>query len=168
MTKIKDRKFQSWSKPLRARQKDRLDDYDIKSFVKDNAISASLDRFGRSKRDWIISRRYELQDSCPVAERRLGIYLIKHGFEFVHQYPSVIDGKIYFLDYYLPLQRIAIEVDGQSHSYMFSHEKDKVRDFAFGTIGIKTIRISNDETRKDMYIDTFLKANGVKFPKKKR
>ena len=78
----------------------------------------------------------------------------------------MVNGKIYFLDYYLPLQRIAIEVDGQSHNYIFSKENDTIRDDAFSTIGIKTYRISSDETRKEKYIDTFLRAVGVKFPNK--
>lgn len=70
------------------------------------------------------------------------------------------------MDYYLPLQRIAIEVDGQSHNYIFSKENDTIRDDAFSAIGIKTYRISSDETRKEKYIDTFLRAVGVKFPNK--
>lgn len=77
----------------------------------------------------------------------------------------MINGKIYFLDYYLPLQRIALEVDGQSHNYIFSKESDTIRDAAFSSIGIKTYRISSDETRREKYIDTFLRASGVKFPK---
>lgn len=85
------------------RKKDALDDYDIKNFMVDNAVIASFDYLDRSKRDWIITRRYELQDSSPVSERRLGLFLIKKGFSFIHQRPFVINGKIYFLDYYLPL-----------------------------------------------------------------
>lgn len=148
------------------RKKDALDDYDIKNFMVDNAIIASFDSLDRSKRDWIITTRYELQDSSPISERRLGLFFIKKGFTFIHQRPFVVNGKIYFLDYYLPLQRIAIEVDGQSHNYIFSKENDTIRNDAFSTIGIKTYRISSDETRKEKYIDTFLRAVGVKFPNK--
>ena len=147
------------------RKKDALDDYDIKNFMIDNAVIASFDSIDRSKRDWIITRRYELQDSSPVSERRLGLFLIKKGFSFIHQRPFVINGKIYFLDYYLPLQRIALEVDGQSHNYISSKENDAIRDAAFSSIGIKRCRISSDETRREKYIDTFLRASGVKFPK---
>lgn len=146
------------------REKDKLDDYDIKSFMKDNAINASLAKVGMSKRDWIVTKRFELQDSCPRPERKLGLYLLSKGFNFVHQQPFVISGKIYFLDYYLPLQRIAIEVDGQSHNCLSSQEKDKDRDKAFRCIGIKTLRISNAETDKKCDIETFLRANGVKYP----
>lgn len=42
------------------RKKDALDDYDIKNFMVDNAVIASFDYLDRSKRDWIITRRYEL------------------------------------------------------------------------------------------------------------
>lgn len=115
------------------RKKDALDDYDIKNFMVDNAVIASFDSLDRSKRDWIITRRYELQDSSPVSERRLGLFLIKKGFSFIHQRPFVINGKIYFLDYYLPLQRIALEVDGQSHNYISSKESDAIRDAAFSS-----------------------------------
>ena len=51
------------------RKKDALDEYDIKNFMVDNAVIASFDSLDRSKRDWIITRRYELQDSSPVSER---------------------------------------------------------------------------------------------------
>lgn len=58
-----------------------------------------------------------------------------------------------------------MEVDGQSHNYVSSKESDAIRDAVFSSIGIKTYRISSDETRREKYIDTFLRASGVKFPK---
>ena len=147
------------------RKKDALDDYDIKNFMIDNSVIASFDSLDRSKRDWIITRRYELQDSSTLSERRLWLFLIKNGFSFIHQLHFVINGKIYFLDYYLPLQRIAFKVDSQYHNYISSKENDAIRDAAFSSIGIKTCRISSDETRREKYIDTFLRASWVKFQK---
>ena len=64
------------------RKKDALDDYDIKNFMVDNAIIASFDSLDRSKRDWIITTRYELQDSSPISERRLGLFFHQKGFYF--------------------------------------------------------------------------------------
>ena len=72
------------------RKKDALDDYDIKNFMIDNAVIASFDSLDRSKIDWIITRRYELQDSSPLSERRLGLFLIKNGFSFIHHIPMKI------------------------------------------------------------------------------
>lgn len=57
----------------------------FKNFMVDNAIIASFDSLDRSKRDWIITTRYELQDSSPISERRLGLFFIKKGFTFIHQ-----------------------------------------------------------------------------------
>lgn len=54
-----------------------------------------------------------------------------------------IHGRCYFLDYYYPSKRIAIEIDGGYHKGR--KEIDKQRDKDFAEIGIATIRISDKD-----------------------
>lgn len=73
----------------------------------------------------------------------------------------MIDGKIYFLDFFIPNKRLAIEVDGYSHNPMFQKEYDQIRDDAFSSIGIKTVRITNDEVKDDKILETSLNLRHV-------
>jgi len=91
----------------------------------------------------------------------LGAFLLSHDVKFIHQAPFVINGKIYFLDFFIPSLRIAIEVDGVSHSWYDHPNKDSNRDMDFKTIGVKTIRISNDEVSSKKYLEIRLKISGI-------
>jgi len=49
----------------------------------------------------------------------------------------------YILDFYFPLRRLAVEIDGPSHK---SREQyDRKRDKRLSTVGIETMRITNEE-----------------------
>ena len=62
----------------------------------------------------------------------------------MHQAPFIIDGKIYFADFFLPKENLIIEIDGVSHDNCAQKQYDKQRDAAFNSYRIKTIRLSND------------------------
>lgn len=91
-------------------------------------------------------------------EMLLGEYLVNKGIKFVHQASFIINGKIYFLDFFIPSKRLAIEVDGQYHSSIEQEERDSIRDYNFSHIGIKTFRISNKETLEKSTLDIVLKG----------
>jgi very-short-patch-repair endonuclease len=57
--------------------------------------------------------------------------------------------------------RVAVEVDGVAHSYMTQKDRDANRDKDFHSIGIKTIRISNNEVNSSNYLDIRMKVEGV-------
>ena len=89
---------------------------------------------------------YELRESANKYERGFGELLINNNIEFVHQAPFVFrPNNIYFCDFYLPLYRIAIEIDGIYHNSPFQTEKDSERDANFKSIGIRVLRIANEE-----------------------
>ena len=67
--------------------------------------------------------------------------LVRCGVEYEKQTFFRINGKDYFLDFYLPNSKIAIEIDGSIHRTQKTY--DKFRDKEFARIGIKTIRIHN-------------------------
>lgn len=69
--------------------------------------------------------------------------------------------KFYFLDFFIPSLRTAIEVDGDYHYLMNQAEKDCNREKDFNTIGIKTIRISNSEAKSNKYLEIKLKSVGI-------
>ena len=105
-----------------------------------------LDEYDGTK-DWIENRMYELRASANVYEHRVGELLISRGIEFIHQAPFVFRPKsIYFCDFYLPMQRIALEVDGIYHNSEDMVAKDAERDANFKSIGIRVVRIGNAET----------------------
>lgn len=125
----------------------KLDEYDTKGYNKDLEYLAKLSYIPESTRSWIEVRMYELRASANKYEHKLGELLIKNGIEFIHQAPFVFrPRKIYFCDFYIPSLRTVIEVDGIYHDSPLQTEKDIERDDNFASIGIKVIRISNEET----------------------
>lgn len=138
-----------------------LDLHNISQYIEDYAIISKFSHLPFSKREWIETRRYELQYSANKYEHLLGAFLLSHDVKFIHQAPFVINGKIYFLDFFIPSLRTAIEVDGVSHSWYDHLNKDSNRDMDFKTIGIKTIRISNDEVSSKKYLEIRMKTSGI-------
>lgn len=53
----------------------------------------------------------------------------------------------YFLDFYIPVARLCIEIDGASHE--FSAERDKARDILLTEFGVLTVRFSSLEVGRD-------------------
>lgn len=138
-----------------------LDIHNISNYIEDYAIISKFSHLPFSKREWIETRRYEHQFSANKYEHILGAYLLSHNVKFIHQAPFVICGRIYFLDFFIPSLRVAIEVDGVAHSYMVQKDRDLNRDKDFYSIGIKTIRVSNDEVKSSAYLDIRMKAEGI-------
>ena len=58
----------------------------------------------------------------------------------------MFDNKIYFSDFFIPKMKLIIEVDGDYHNSIMQSENDEERDALFSSIGIKTVRINNNET----------------------
>jgi len=56
----------------------------------------------------------------------------------------------YILDFYFLRCRLCVEVDGASHSTKKQKEYDIRRDERLADIGIKTIRVTNEEVMKDV------------------
>lgn len=138
-----------------------LDLHNISSYLEDYAIISKFSHLPFSKREWIETRRYELQFSANKYEHAVGSYLLKNNVKFIHQAPFVINGKIYFLDFFIPSIRAAIEVDGDYHSIDSQYNKDSDRDKNFKTIGIRTYRIQNSEADSRKFLDIKLKVLGI-------
>jgi very-short-patch-repair endonuclease len=159
--KNKSRKDSKKEKKIKPVVQSPLDIHNISNYIEDYAIISKFSHLPFSKREWIETRRYEHQFSANKYEHILGAYLLSHNVKFIHQAPFVICGRIYFLDFFIPSLRVAIEVDGVAHSYMVQKDRDLNRDKDFYSIGIKTIRVSNDEVKSSEYLDIRMKAEGI-------
>ena len=147
---------------------DALEKHNMKSYIEDIEIMGKLCSLPKSKKDWIEITRYELMSSANYYEKVFAKYLIDNNIKFIHQAPYVIDGNIYFLDFYLKDYMIAIELDGQYHDGMYQKSKDKYRDKMFNSIKIKTIRINNCEVKDEKQIKMRLSLAGVRTKKTRK
>jgi len=67
-----------------------------------------------------------------------------NGCKFRRQYPV----HRYILDFYCHEKKLAIEVDGKVHQNKY--DQDEFRDKYLQSIGIKTVRFTNDEILQDI------------------
>ncbi len=100
-------------------------------------------------------KRQQLRAEMPVAERLLWKQLRNEalGVKFRRQ---VSIGK-YVLDFYCPSLHLAIEVDGESHAGEVAQEYDAVRQREIESLGVRFIRVSNE----DVYRSALDVAEGI-------
>lgn len=78
--------------------------------------------------------------------------LVSLGIEFIPQKPLRIKGRNYIIDFYVPSQKLIIEIDGGYHYTEEQSAKDTQRDEACSKEGYKVLRIDNEEI-EDLDID---------------
>lgn len=93
--------------------------------------------------EWIEETTEELLKKRNKAELNAGAELQILIPNIEKQVFFRIHGRCYFLDYYYPAKRIAIEIDGGYHKERV--KIDRQRDKDFSEIGIATIRISDKD-----------------------
>jgi len=75
-----------------------------------------------------------------------------HGKKFLRQHPLFFrfrDKNTFFIaDFYCSEDRLVVEVDGRSHDYQ--KEYDALRTHIINTMGIKVLRIRNEDIEKDL------------------
>jgi very-short-patch-repair endonuclease len=95
-------------------------------------------------------RRKLLRRTMPETEIILWSQLKNRqisGIKFRRQY-SV--GR-YVVDFYCAKKKLAIEIDGDSHYIFKSPERDEVRQKWIEQFGIRFLRFTNDDVRKNLY-----------------
>lgn len=107
-------------------------------------------------RDWVEHTMYELRERANKYEKIVYAALKEKGVEFIHQAPFVLDGKIYFADFYIPALRTLIEVDGYSHENVRTQRNDYLRDDAFASYRMQTYRIQNSVAKDKNKLDETL------------
>ena len=94
-------------------------------------------------------RRRELRHNMTNAESLLWSQIRNkqiEGQRFLRQY-SV---EKYVLDFYCPIKKLAIEVDGVTHSTKEEKENDKIRQEAIEQLNIRFLRFTNNEVFNDL------------------
>ena len=100
-------------------------------------------------------KRQQLRSEMPVAERLLWKHLRNEalGVKFRRQ----VSVAKYVVDFYCPSLHLAIEVDGESHAGEVAQEYDESRQRAIESLGIRFIRVANE----DVYRSALDVADGI-------
>lgn len=154
----------SKSKGRKSWQQERIDaltHYNLSSYEDDIDVLSRLFNIRKSRREWIENTRYDLQMRANKYEHIVGNLLLEHKIHFYHQAPFVIDGHIYFVDFYIPESKTVIEIDGDYHYAMCQKEKDRNRTDDLNFAGAKVIRISNKIVSDKKLLITKLKLNHI-------
>ena len=93
----------------------------------------------------------ELRKNPTKSEKILWEYLRKRrfkGLRFLRQYPIIHEeryGELFFYiaDFYCSEVKLVLELDGKVHDYQ--KESDFNRDFVMRRMGLKVLRIKNEE-----------------------
>ena len=107
-------------------------------------------------KDWVAKKTIELRLKKTKAEAKLSNVLEYSTYTVLEQPYFRINGKGYFLDFYFPELNIAIELNGNAHGSSEREEYDWNRDMDFRSIGIRTLRLANDDIN---ILDLKLKLN---------
>lgn len=101
--------------------------------------------------EWIENTTRKLVESRNEAELSAGDELKRIIPSIKKQVFFRIHGRCYFLDYYYPRKKVAIEVDGGYHKER--KEIDAQRDKDFAEIGIRTIRIKDKDVLDGKFVE---------------
>ena len=92
---------------------------------------------------WIDKNTARLFNSISLFEISFKQKLERWNILFYQQVFFCIEENFFFLDFLLPEYNIAVEIDGKDHKRR--KKRDNRRDELFRSIGVKTIRIKNEQ-----------------------
>lgn len=134
--------------------------YNAQKFTS-NELQVRIGYIPEHRRDWMITNMCDLQDKANIYELLAFGVLLGHKINFLHQAPLCIHGKPYFLDFYIPSMKTAIEIDGRSHQSKSAVLYDSNRDKDLGAIGIRVIRVPNGIAYSPLSFESCLMECGV-------
>jgi len=114
----------------------------------------------------IIQLARELRKNMTPSEKFLWKFLRNRNFEgkkFLRQHPliyeNINDEKLSFFiaDFYCAGHKLVVELDGKIHDYQKDY--DEQRDFIINEMGIKVLRIKNEEVKDIEKVKEKIKAN---------
>lgn len=95
------------------------------------------------------ARSQKLRSSMTDAEKALWVKLRRkqlHGLQFYRQKPL---GN-FIVDFYCPVARLVIEIDGGQHYEVDGRIRDGLRDSYLQSLGLRVLRFSNLDVLKNM------------------
>ena len=93
-------------------------------------------------------RRQALRHNMPEPEQRMW-KILRHeqlGVKFRRQHGI----GCYIVDFYCAELKLVIEIDGDSHFVEGAHIKDKIRSDFMSNLGIKTMRLNNQDVMNNL------------------
>ncbi len=93
----------------------------------------------------------ELRKNMTDAEKLLWSRISRRQVSGYQFYRQRIIGD-YIVDFYCPVARLVIEIDGGQHYHGEGRESDKTRDSQLANIGLKVLRFSNLDVLKNIDI----------------
>lgn len=92
-------------------------------------------------REWVLENYIRMIENPTNAERQFEQILLHNKVKYEKQVFFKIGSSCYFIDFYIPAKKIAIEIDGFVHKSQKRY--DSLRNNRFSKIGIQTVRLSN-------------------------
>jgi very-short-patch-repair endonuclease len=109
------------------------------SFVTEYTYTELGEKYAR----WIKNTQMRLLSNKTPSEKSFSSIMRQTNTKVIEQPYFKINDNGYFLDFYLPEYGLAFELNGKVHKGQENEEYDFYRDYAFHSIGIRTIRLSN-------------------------
>jgi very-short-patch-repair endonuclease len=103
----------------------------------------SYTELGEKYAKWIKDTQSRLLSEKTPSEKFFSSVMCQTNTRVLEQPYFKINENGYFLDFYLPEYGLAFELNGKVHKGQKNEEYDLNRDYAFHSIGIRTIRLSN-------------------------
>jgi very-short-patch-repair endonuclease len=129
-----------------------LEAFLVRRLVTLPAVEAAIARFGRSGRRAptalveAVAQLTTTADADSQLEIALGELLTRAGVPFVHHHLVHVDGRRFEIDFALPDEKIAIEVDGwQWHGTPDRFHRDRERDVLLQGDGWATLRFTHQQ-----------------------
>ena len=94
----------------------------------------------------LINNSRELGKNMTPEEKHLWYDFLKDINITVHRQKVIFD---YIVDFYIPSAKIVIEIDGSQHYEKENRKNDKERDFKLNSEGIKVLRYTNLQIKRD-------------------
>ena len=94
----------------------------------------------------LINNSRELRKNMTPEEKHLWYDFFKNLDITVHRQKVIFD---YIVDFYIPRCKIVIEIDGSQHYEKENRKNDIERDFKLKSEGIKVLRYTNRQVKRD-------------------
>lgn len=126
---------------------------DVESFesIYSHVYEYSYKELGNRYAKWIEDTKLKLMRERTSSELKFSQIIRQSNTTVIEQPYFKINNKGYFLDFYLPDYGLAFELNGKIHKGIDNEYYDKERDYAFHSIGIRTIRLSNLDIKCDNF-----------------
>lgn len=92
-------------------------------------------------KEWVLENSIRMMENPTRAESLFEDYLKSKKVVYEKQVFFRINGKSYFLDFFIPSKKLAIELDGGYHKKQKDYDMKRNKDFQ--SIGICTMRLPN-------------------------